>query len=138
MQNNIIIQQLKLEILGNDFSKEMTIEEVVTQCYELGEGWRLPSKLEFLTIFNDLHLNLLGSFKNSYYWTGEPIIDGKAVCFNFSKCKFYSMNLKSVTKYPNPYTGVNFDPSYYYKYIYPIINRSSTLTCYGRAVRTII
>jgi hypothetical protein len=138
MKENIIIEHLKLEIGENDFPKEMIYEDFISECSNLGEGWRPPSKIELVSIYDELHLKKLGNFKNSYYWSGEPIIDGKVVCFNFNKGKFYSLKLNSVTQYPNPFTDVNFDPGYFYKYIHPLINRKSTLSCYGRAVRTII
>lgn len=54
------------EVYPNDLG-QMTWDDAMNACDGLGDGWRLPTRLELLL----MHINQdgLGGFANNYYWS---------------------------------------------------------------------
>jgi hypothetical protein len=70
----------KLEIAQNDFANTMSWDDAVKVCADLGNGWRLPTKLELNELydfFKDDKANI-GNFKNDNYWSSTGTNDGFA------------------------------------------------------------
>lgn len=59
-------------VAKNDFPEKMNVETAADACRSLGEKWRLPSPMELQAIFEQLHQNKLGDFKDGEeYWTNN-------------------------------------------------------------------
>jgi uncharacterized protein (TIGR02145 family) len=59
----------KLIVANEDFSVEMTWFDAQSACEELGEGWRLPTIDELQAIYEQLHEEGKGDFKDEIYWS---------------------------------------------------------------------
>jgi len=46
---------------------EMTWEEAKKACKQLGKGWRLPTRVELLLMYENK--DIVGGFANNYYWS---------------------------------------------------------------------
>jgi len=46
---------------------KMDWEDAKKACADLGDGWRLPTRLELLLMYNNQ--DELGGFANNYYWS---------------------------------------------------------------------
>ena len=46
---------------------KMTWEEAKGACASLGEGWRLPTRVELLLMYENK--DVVGGFANDYYWS---------------------------------------------------------------------
>ena len=59
---------ISFEVYPNDLG-EMTWNDAMKACADLGDGWRLPTRLELLL----MHINQdgLGGFANNYYWSSS-------------------------------------------------------------------
>ena len=58
----------KLDVLGQDLGK-MKWDEAVKTCKEIGEGWRLPSKDELNTIYENK--DSIGGLVSFEYWSAD-------------------------------------------------------------------
>jgi hypothetical protein len=56
-----------LEIAPNDFQNRMNLQDAKKACKYLGSGWRLPSKDELNTLYENK--DAIGGFANKYYWS---------------------------------------------------------------------
>jgi len=83
-----------LQVAKNDFKSEMTWPEANEACFNLGDGWRLPTKIELEAIHKELHQKGVGNFKHDKYWSSEEDIesfyDYVAWDFNFGDGNFCS------------------------------------------------
>jgi hypothetical protein len=80
--NNIILD--KLEIMAEDLPNKMPWTSVPGELEALGgNGWRLPTELEFKTIYNFYKLGI-GGFKPGKYWAASSS-GTKAWYYNLSK-----------------------------------------------------
>jgi len=57
---------MSFEVYPTDLEK-MNWDEAMKACADLGDGWRLPTRLELLLMYNNQYE--LGGFANSYYWS---------------------------------------------------------------------
>ena len=57
---------MSFEVYPTDLGK-MNWDEAMKACADLGDGWRLPTRLELLLIHNNQ--DELDSFALSYYWS---------------------------------------------------------------------
>ena len=57
---------ISFEVYPNDLG-EMNWEDAKKACADLGDGWRLPNRLELLLMHNNQ--DELGGFANFYYWS---------------------------------------------------------------------
>ena len=60
-----------LEIAQNDFPKVMNWNDAKLACAALGKGWRLPTKFELNTLYQNKDI-ILGFAKN-YYWSSSEL-----------------------------------------------------------------
>jgi hypothetical protein len=66
-----------LLVAQNDFPKEMNWNNAKTACAKLGQGWRLPTKDELNTLYQNKEKiggftnNVLSKTSNSDYWTSS-------------------------------------------------------------------
>lgn len=63
---NIVVAQY-------DFPNSMIWKDADEACYELGGGWRLPSKEELNTLY--VNKKKIGGFTNNLYWSSTNIDD---------------------------------------------------------------
>jgi Protein of unknown function (DUF1566) len=56
-----------LEIAQNDFPEKMNWNDARMACGALGDGWRLPSKLELNILYENK--TIIGLFRNVTYWS---------------------------------------------------------------------
>jgi len=61
----------QIEVAENDFEETMDWEQATRACFELGNGWRLPTKSELELMITELHKNGKGNFKDSVYWSSS-------------------------------------------------------------------
>lgn len=71
-----------LQVAECDFSEEITFEKACQICKDLGNGWRLPTSLELELMYEQLHKNGKGSFKDTGYWESS----GRTFNFNYGRC----------------------------------------------------
>ena len=57
---------MSFEVYPTDLGK-MKWNEAKKACADLGDGWRLPTRLELLLMYNNQ--DELGGFANNYYWS---------------------------------------------------------------------
>ena len=57
---------ISFEVYPNDLG-EMNWEDAKKACADLGDGWRLPNRLELLLMHNNQ--DELGGFADYYYWS---------------------------------------------------------------------
>jgi hypothetical protein len=63
------IKKDSLEIAEHDFIGEMTWDDAKKACALLGDGWRLPTKVELNFIYE--HKSEIGGFAAAYYWSSS-------------------------------------------------------------------
>ena len=92
-----------LEIAEFDFPNEMTWDEGVKACIELGEGWILPSKKELNILFKNK--DSIGGFNSLDYWNLEEgvnkdlawyqnFFEGKKIAtFKYLKCRIRAIKI---------------------------------------------
>ncbi len=77
----VVEYQTKLEIYPH-YLGEMTWDNAMKAVEELGEGWRLPTILEFYIIYNS---SVKNKFKtDDYYWSCEEDCGDSAWIFLFN------------------------------------------------------
>mgnify|MGYP003626912765 CR=1 FL=1 len=54
------------EVMTEDLGK-MNWDAAMKACADLGDGWRLPTRLELLIMYDNK--DEIGGFANSYYWS---------------------------------------------------------------------
>jgi len=50
---------------------EMNWDDAMKACADLGDGWRLPTRLELLLMYNNQ--DELGGFANYFYWSSTEL-----------------------------------------------------------------
>jgi hypothetical protein len=69
-QSQIIGETIKLsniEVAQFDFPSSMTRSKAIIACRELGDGWKLPTKIQLDSLYKSK--KLIGGFKNDVYWS---------------------------------------------------------------------
>jgi hypothetical protein len=61
---------MSFEVYPTDLGK-MNWYEAKKACADLGDGWRLPTRLELLLMYNNQ--DELGGFVDTYYWSSTEI-----------------------------------------------------------------
>jgi hypothetical protein len=61
---------MSFEVYPTDLGK-MNWDEAKKACADLGDGWRLPTRLELLLMYNNQ--DELGGFADNYYWSSTEI-----------------------------------------------------------------
>jgi hypothetical protein len=60
-----------LVVAQNDFPKVMNWNDSKLACAALGKGWRLPTKFELNTLYQNK--NIILGFAKNYYWSSSEI-----------------------------------------------------------------
>ena len=71
-----------LEVAQFDFPNEMTWDEAQKACTALGKGWRLPTRDELKTVYQNR--KKIGDFSNYIYWSNAEDA-GTAWSYDFSR-----------------------------------------------------
>jgi len=58
-----------IEVTRNDLPGKYNWEDAKKTSASLGDGWRLPTKLELAEIFSNRYM--IGNFTSSYYWSSS-------------------------------------------------------------------
>ena len=75
----------RIQVGLNDFEKEMNWDEASQACKDIGNGWRLPTKLELEVMYKELYKKGVGNFKVSDYWSSTNCIDDHMWGFYFDE-----------------------------------------------------
>ena len=71
----------KLEIAQNDFPNLMNWDAAKKACAALGKGWRLPTKFELNTLYQNKDI-ILG-FADYFYWSSTEVGNDSALYRRF-------------------------------------------------------
>jgi hypothetical protein len=74
----ITVNGRKLEVADQDLSNSMKWDDAVRACQNLGSGWRLPDKDELKAMYEQLHKQGKGNFKDDWYWSSSQYGSGTA------------------------------------------------------------
>jgi hypothetical protein len=80
----ITVNGRKLEVADQDLPNRMNWDDAVRACQNLGNGWRLPDKDELKAMYEQLHKQRKGNFKDTWYWSSSQYSSGGAWGVNFS------------------------------------------------------
>ncbi len=80
----ITVNGRKLEVADQDLPNSMKWDDAVRACQKLGSGWRLPDKDELKAMYEQLHKQGKGNFKNAWYWSSSQNNSGSAWVVGFS------------------------------------------------------
>jgi hypothetical protein len=75
----------KMEVYANDLTRS-NWEGANKKVIDLAGNWRLPTIDELICIYQQLHKNKKGDFKNAIYWSGDTGAQA-AMLYDFSKNK---------------------------------------------------
>ena len=73
----------QIQVAENDFPDRMNWDDAVRACQKLGSGWRLPDKDELKAMYEQLHKQGKGNFKNEWYWSSSQSNSGGAWVVSF-------------------------------------------------------
>ena len=62
--------------------EEMTWEEAKKACASLGKGWRLPTRVELLLMYENK--DIVGGFAINSYWSSTEYVSNYAWIFSFN------------------------------------------------------
>jgi len=84
------------QVAAENFPDKMNWSDAVQACGKLGDGWRLPTKGEMESIYNQLHDNGKNHFKpikenipDAYYWSSTQSDPNFAWCIYFGNGGFH-------------------------------------------------
>ena len=92
MENVLEVKGTKILLYENDFPKEVNFINANKEIAKIGEGWRLPTKIELNEIFLNKKL-IKGINKFETYWSSEEEND-EAWVQQMWKGNFYTLNKK--------------------------------------------
>ena len=106
-----------IQIAKDDLPKDMSWDDAMAACQNLGNGWRLPNKDELAAMYNQLHTKGKGNFRaDKYYWSSSENVAANFVwSFYFEKgedgplYKFITLHVRAVRTLPSPYETFTFD-----------------------------
>jgi len=70
-----------LEVMTEDLEGEMEWDDAMKACADLGDGWRLPTKDELNTLYQNK--DKIGGFANSVFWSSTEYSTTRAYSFYF-------------------------------------------------------
>lgn len=62
-----------IQVALADFPEDMKWAEAKKACLDLGDGWRLPTKVELNIMYEQLHKKGLGGFTDHWYWSSTEV-----------------------------------------------------------------
>ena len=96
------VNGMQLKIADAEFPKKMTWDNAVGAVAALGEGWRLPTREELTAMYQQLHVNVKGDFKeDESYWSNTYNINNtlEACSFSFYNGTPFPICFKDKTRY---------------------------------------
>jgi len=79
-----------MQVAKEDFPSEMSWNNAMAECQNLGNGWRLPSIEELGAMYEQLHKQGKGNLKNGgRYWSSSEITANAAFDYNFEYGESY-------------------------------------------------
>jgi uncharacterized protein (TIGR02145 family) len=60
-----------MQVAKEDFPEEMHWDQAMSVCEGLGNGWRLPNESELKAMYEQLHKQGKGNFKDEFYWSSS-------------------------------------------------------------------
>ena len=69
---------------------EMNWGEATEACKKIGPGWRLPTKEELIAMYNQLHKQDKGNFKDDWYWSSSQYGSSEAWMVSFGGGNIYN------------------------------------------------
>lgn len=90
------ITKIEIEVANQDLDP-MTWEDAEKACNSYGYGWRLPSLLELETICKNFHINGIGNFTNTNYWScTKSTLFLKMGVYDFESSIFFASNINNL------------------------------------------
>ena len=80
---------MSFEVYPTDL-KKMKWDEAKKACADLGGGWRLPTRIELIVMYQNQ--DELGGFASNYYWSSTELGNFDAWTQNVSSGNQYSYN----------------------------------------------
>lgn len=84
-QKSVKLKEIGLQVMEEHLGK-MDWDEAKKMCEDLGKKWRLPTKDELYKMYK--YKDLIGGFKDDYYWSSTEGGYGDAWLFNFRNGNF--------------------------------------------------
>jgi hypothetical protein len=72
-----------IQVAKEDSPLKMNYYNAMSSCEELGNGWRLPDKDELTAMYEQLHKQGKGNFKDDWYWSSSQFEMGCAWGMSF-------------------------------------------------------
>ncbi|MBM3411330.1 MAG: DUF1566 domain-containing protein [Bacteroidetes bacterium] len=72
-----------MQVAKEDFPKSMSWDDAQSACEGLGNGWRLPSEDELKAMYEQLHKQGKGNFKDDWYWSSSQSLSRSAWLVGF-------------------------------------------------------
>jgi len=73
-----------MQVDKEDFPSDMSWNDAMAACQNLGNGWRLPNKDELAAMYNQLHTKGKGNFRtDNFYWSSSERNPERAWAFYF-------------------------------------------------------
>jgi len=72
----IEVKGRELEVADQDLSNTMKWDDAMGACQNFGNGWRLPDKDELKAMYEQLHKQGKGNFKDDWYWSSSQYNGG--------------------------------------------------------------
>ena len=91
------IKIANLEVAQNDFLVKMNWDDAKKVCASLGKGWRLPTRVELNTLYQNRAK--IGGFANGAYWSSNRYFFTNAYIFLLFFNGFYGVSNKYSTFY---------------------------------------
>lgn len=93
-----------IQLAERDFPERMVYSEAVIACKQLGKGWRLPSKYEWVIIQKEHDSNNENHFEKNFYWSSSFMLSPEKNAYAFDTrnglCQFkqndYEFNVRAV------------------------------------------
>jgi hypothetical protein len=95
-QNTVKFPQIGIEVMTDDLGK-MNWYEAKEVCDKLGDGWRLPTKDEFIILYSNR--KSIGGFKDGAYWSSMNYDNYSMYTFLFDKGNAYSYDGRYYSNY---------------------------------------
>ena len=82
-----------LEVMTEDLEGRYTWDDAMKACADLGDGWRLPTKDELNTLYQNK--DKIGGFAIDYYWSSTESYDNGAWYQDFYNGNTLNYNSKA-------------------------------------------
>jgi len=85
-----------MQIAKEDFPSDMSWDDAMVACQNLGNGWRLPNKDELAAMYKQLHTKGKGNFRmDNFYWSSSELHSTFAWALSFEYGGAHTSNKNS-------------------------------------------